>query len=57
MIVNPAAAAAIQKHQTLRYFPPEVNQDADAHKWQYRVFHDLLTYDNKASLIYAHTVA
>lgn len=57
MIVNPRAAAAIQKHQKLRYFSPDENQDADAHKWQYRVFHDLLVFDNKASLVYAHTVA
>ena len=57
MIVNPLACAAIQKHQTLRYFSPEQNQDADAHKWQYRLFHDLLVADNKASLVYAHTVA
>lgn len=57
MIVNPIAAAAIQKHQALRYFAPEVNQDADAHKWQYRIFHDLLVYENKTTLVYAHTVA
>ena len=57
MIVNPLAAAAIQKHQTLRHFAPHVNQDADAHKWQYRIFHDLLVYDNKSTLVYAHTVA
>ena len=57
MIVNPIACAAIQKHQTIRYFAPDVNQDADAHKWQYRLYHDLLVFDNKASLVYAHTVA
>lgn len=54
MIVHPAAAAAIQKHLALRYFAPEVNQAKDAHKWQYRVFHDLFVFDNKAPLIYCH---
>ena len=57
MIVHPSAAAAIQKHKKLRYFAPDVNQDKDAHKWQYRLFHDLLVYENKKGLIYAHTAA
>lgn len=53
LIVDPAACAAIAKHEKLRYFAPEVNQDKDAHKWQYRLFHDLLVYENKKSMIYA----
>lgn len=57
MIVHPSACAAIQKHLTLRYFAPEVNQSKDAHLWQYRLFHDLLVYENKKSLIYAHTAS
>lgn len=57
MLVNPRACGAIQKHQTLRYFAPEVNQEKDAHKWQYRLFHDLLVFDNAADLIYSHTAA
>ena len=57
MMVNPQACAAIQKHQKLRYFAPDVNQEKDAHKWQYRLFHDLLVFDNAADLIYSHTVA
>lgn len=55
LIVHPSAVAAIQKHQTLRYFAPDVNQGKDAHLWQYRLFHDLLVYENKKALIYAHT--
>ena len=31
-----------------------MNQEKDAHKWQYRLFHDLLVYEGKKSLIYAH---
>lgn len=54
LIAAPGAATGITKHQTLRYFPPEVNQDKDAHKWQYRLFHDLLVYKQKKGLIYAN---
>lgn len=56
-IVHPSAAQAIQKHEKLRYFAPDTNQEKDAHKWQYRVHHDLLVLDNRADLIYAHTKA
>ena len=57
MVVHPSAAAAIQRHKKLRYFAPDVNQDKDAHKWQFRLFHDLLVYENKRGLIYCHTAA
>ena len=57
MKVHPSACAAIQKHLTLRYFAPEVNQSKDAHLWQYRLFHDLLVYENKKGLIYVHTAS
>jgi hypothetical protein len=52
IVIHPEAAAAIQKHEKLRYFAPDVNQARDAHKWQYRVYHDLLVYLNKKNLIY-----
>lgn len=57
LVAAPGSAVGITKHQTLRYFPPEVNQDKDAHKWQYRLFHDLLVYSQKADLIYANVGA
>ena len=57
MVVHPEAAAAIQRHKTLRYFAPDVNQKRDAHLWQYRLFHDLLVYENKKGLVYCHTGA
>jgi hypothetical protein len=53
----PEAVAAIQKHEKLRYFAPDVNQDKDAHKWQYRLYHDLLVYLNKKNLIYVSYAA
>lgn len=54
LVAAPGSAAAINKHEKLRYFSPDVNQEKDAHKWDYRLFHDLLVYDQKKSLIYAN---
>ena len=52
MIIAPEAAAAITKHEKLRYFSPDVNQADECHLWQYRLFHDLFVYENKKALIY-----
>lgn len=57
IVMAPEAAAAISKHEKLRYFSPDVNQDDDAHKWQYRLYHDLIVYLKKRGLIYAHVAA
>ncbi len=57
MIAHPEAASAITKHEKLRYFSPDVNQDDEAHKWQYRLFHDLFVYENKKDLLYMSNVA
>ena len=53
MAIHPSAAAVLNKHEKLRYFSPDVNQDKEAHKWQYRLFHDVFVYENKADLIYS----
>ena len=57
IVMAPQAAAAISKHEKLRYFSPDVNQSDDAHLWQYRLFHDLIVYAQKKGLIYAHVAA
>ena len=57
IVMAPEAAAAISKHEKLRYFSPDVNQSDDAHLWQYRLFHDLIVYAQKKGLIYAHVAA
>lgn len=57
MIVHPSAAAAIQRHRKLRYFAPDTNQEKDAHKWQLRLFHDMLVYEQQKGKIYSHTAA
>ena len=53
MAIHPSAAAVLNKHEKLRYFSPDVNQDKEAHKWQYRLLHDVFVYENKAGLIYS----
>lgn len=52
MIVQKDAVAPIVKHAVPRYFSPEVNQDADSHKYQYRIYHDIFVLDNKVNGIY-----
>jgi len=54
MALSSKACAAITKHEKLRYFSPDENQDDEAHKWQYRLFHDLIVYENRKDLIYSH---
>lgn len=55
LIADKSAAVALQKHERMRYFAPDVNQDRDAHKWQYRLFHDLIVYEQRADLIYVNS--
>jgi len=54
MIVQKDAVAPIIKHAVPRYFSPEVNQDGDSHKYQYRIYHDIFVLDNKVDGIYLH---
>lgn len=52
MIVDPKAVVAVKKHVKLRIFSPAENQDLDAYKIQYRLYHDCFVYDNKVKGIY-----
>lgn len=62
MIVHPSAVEATAKHTKLRIFLADgdegtganKNQDADAHKFQYRIYHDIFVYENKVAGIYLH---
>lgn len=38
-----------------KVFSPDENQAKDAWKFQYRLYHDAMVYENKANGIYAHT--
>lgn len=54
MLIDPAAVAQVVKHNPLRVFSPEVNQDADAWLFQSRLYHDAFVMDNKVDGIYCH---
>lgn len=54
LVVDPKAAFAVAKHTKLRAFAPDTNQDMDAWKFQYRLYHDMFVYPQKAAGIYLH---
>lgn len=57
MIIHPSAVMQIAKHVVPRIFSPEVNQSADAWKFDYRIFHDAFVENNKVAGIYLHKAA
>ena len=57
MIIHPSAVLQVIKHQIPRVFSPEVNQEADAYKINYRVVHDCWVLANKTYGIYVHKKA
>lgn len=52
MIVHPSAVLQVVKHAIPRIFSPEVNQEADAWKFDYRVYHDAWVEQQKTNGIY-----
>lgn len=52
MIIHPSAVLQVVKHLVPRIFSPEVNQEADAWKYDYRVYHDAFVEANKVKGIY-----
>ena len=52
LIVHPSAVIQIVKHVVPRIFSPQVNQNMDAWKFDYRIYHDIFNYTNKATGIY-----
>ena len=54
VIIGAEAATAITKHSTTRLWSPEENQSADAWKFDYRVYHDILVPKQKVKGIYVH---
>lgn len=52
MVIHPSAVCKVVKHVLPRIFTPEQYQDADAWKFDYRVYHDIFAYDNKVKGIY-----
>lgn len=45
----------VVKHNPVKVFAPEVNQDADAWKYQIRLYHDIFVPTNKAKGLYFQT--
>lgn len=56
-LVHTQAAAAVTKHALPRIFGPDVNQQANATRFDYRIYHGLIVPDNKKNGIYTHTKA
>ncbi len=57
MIIDKRAVVQITKHQALRVFSPDVNQEMDAWKIQYRVYHDAWVLGQKADGVVASAPA
>lgn len=57
MIVHPSAVVQIIKHVVPRLFAPQQNLDADAWKYDYRIYHDAFVLENKVAGIYLHRAA
>lgn len=57
MIIHPSAVLQVVKHVVPRIFSPEVNQSADAWKFDYRIYHDCFVENNKVAGIYLHRAA
>lgn len=57
MIIHPSAVLQVAKHVVPRIFSPEVNQSADAWKFDYRIYHDAFVEGNKVAGIYLHRAA
>lgn len=53
LAVAKTAPSLIKKHQTMRIFSPEQNQDADAYKFDYRLHYDLLVKKSMQGTVWA----
>ena len=54
MILDPKAVFAVAKHKKLRIFDPDTNQKRDDYLFQYRLYHDMFVYPQKAAGVYVH---
>lgn len=54
MIIHPSAVAQVVKHNPSKLIPPDLNPDADAYRYKYRLYHDAFVMDNKVKGIYLH---
>jgi hypothetical protein len=49
------AASLVRKTEKVRVWTPDQNQDADAWKFQYRLYYDLLVKKSNEDSIYTYT--
>lgn len=54
LMVCPESVLQVTKMALPKIFDPDTNQDKDAWKFQYRLYHDALVYEKKANGIYVH---
>ena len=57
MIVHPSAVKGVIKHQIPRIWAPAQNLNADAWKFDFRVYHDMFVLANQVKGIYLHRAA
>lgn len=57
MMVCPSSVMQVTKMALPKIFTPDENQTKDAWKFQYRLYHDALVYEQKANGIYVHKKA
>lgn len=57
MIAHPVAAQTITKLVVPKIFDPDADQDGDSWKFLFRIYHDIITLENKKNAIYVVTEA
>ena len=57
LMVHPSAVLKVMKHVLPRIFTPDINQSADAWKFDYRAYWDVFVYENKVKGVYLHRSA
>ena len=55
MVLDRNALMQTKKFALPKIFTPDENQDKDAWKFQYRLYHDCYVYENKVKGVYVHT--
>ena len=54
MIIHTSAVLQVNKFALPKIFDPDTNQEKDAWKFQFRLYHDAFAYENKVKGIYLH---
>lgn len=55
MLIYPEAILQVTKFALPKVFSPDENQEKDAWKFQFRLYHDCFVYENKKVGVYVHT--